>query len=639
MNHPNDNDRSSSSSSSSNSDSDSDGDEQEQSKRDIFAAVAADNVEALQDIFQKDHYANINVKTPFLETPLILAAKNNQVAMVEAILQNKNTHVNCQDIHGDTALHLAVRHNYLDVAKVLLRDWRTCIKVENNNNELVIHLICYKGHVELFQLLESYRDLNVTVPDILHYTPVMYVLLKLYDTSKALAPAYETLLQKLLTRGAVVFIPDIVERVEVIYKSFLHHPRFNVNGPLNKRYTLFSYCCNTGHVEMFQSLVQHPEFQRQNYTEHLLIALRHGHIPLCLEMLAHFAEEDDIAIVPEAFKYLAYDEDVVQIMDYLLQKDKVSIDQIIVKAVYYKRCDVIKNYVGRAHVSDFMLMYIMTNFKSMFYYLIENNCVANLNVHMTDHHGHTLLHLAVQYNYTVSLVKKLLRLGCDPNALNDNDQKALHFCTESNIDIDKLNLLLPVTTLHGPEVFHFLTIYVCVDTNLLVHLFKNVHWHTVYGPGLGKMPIYNYILLLEFLKTLDPHHRDCMVLHMLGGVQSRYLEVRAAIHATSLRHSHNTTDIYTLDDINPFQRIEIVQYGAPIHQKYKTLTYTTLLHLVKSHHSDQNSQSLLKDLTDPFDRTPLHTTTVFSTGEPLFLDCLIRTLIHKTTAKFGQSFI
>jgi hypothetical protein len=621
-----------------NEDENEDEDTVETQTRTIFAAIAADNVEALQQVFQSDHYANINVKTHFLETPLILAAKNNQLAMVEAILKIKNTHVNSQDIHGDTALHLAVRHNYLDVAKVLLHDWRTCIKVENNNNELVIHLICYRGHVELFQRLEAYRDLNVNVPDILHYTPIMYVLVKLYDT---LAPAYERLLQNLLTRGATIFIPDIVERVEVLYKFFLHHPRFNVNGPLNKHYTLFSYCCTTGNVEMFLNLMRHPAFQRQNYTEHLLMALRHGHLPLCLEMLAQQPEDDDVSIVPEAFKYLTYDEDVVQIMDFLLGKNKVTIEQILIKAVYYKRCDVIKTYVGRGHASDFMLMYIMSNFKSMFYHIIEHNCgISSLNVRMSDRHGNTLLHLAVQYNYTVTLLKKLLRLGCDPDALNHEGHKALHYCTENNIDIDKLNLLLPVTALHGTEVFNYLSIYVCIEKNLLVNMFKNVHWHTVYGPGLAEMPIYNYILLLEFLKTLDTSQRERMVLHMLGGAQSRYIEVRAAIHATSLYHSHNTTDIHTLEDINPFQRVEIVQYGPPIHQKYKTLTHTTLLHLIKSHHSHYHHQddlnSQLKHLTDPFDRTPLHTTTVFSTGEPLFLDCLLRALI---TAKLGHTFI
>ena len=524
-----------------NSSDDSDDTDDDNSET-IFTAVATNQITVLQDL---DPYANINVKTHLLETPLILAAKNNQLAMVEAILQNKHTHVNSQDVHGDTALHIAVRHNYTDVAKAILRDWRTCVKVENNNSEMVVHLVCYRGHVELFQLLESYRDLSVNTQDTLQYTPIMYVLLKLYDT---FAPAYEMLLQKLLSRGAVVLIPDIIERIELIYMYFLHHPHFNVNEPLNKRYTLFSYCCNTGNVGMFQSLVRHPEFRHQNYTEHLLIAVRHAHIPLCLEMLSYLFEQEEEDsyenITPDVFKYMSDDEHIVQIMDFLLEKQKVTVEQILVKAIYHKRCDVIKTYVGRAHVSDFMMLYIMTNFKSMFYYIIEHNCVPSFNVRMSDLHGNTLLHLAIQYNYTVSFMKKLLRLGCDPNAINQHGQKALHFCTESTIDTDKLNLLLPLTAVSGPEVFHILSIYICVEKHILVSLFKSVHWTTVYGLGLAEMPLYNFVLLLEFLKSLDHCQSECMILHMLGGAQSRYIEVRAAINATSLRHSQYHRHLY-----------------------------------------------------------------------------------------------
>lgn len=587
--------------------------------KNLFEAIAEDNTEALTDLLNGDNYVNINLKTARMETPLILAAKDNKLALVEIILNNKNTHINSQNIFGDTALHLAVRNNHLEVATRILQDWRTCINTENNNKERVIHLVCSKGHVELFYLLVSFRDLQVHVRDILQYTPVMYVMLKLYEQEAANAPtaAHAIWLHQLLDRGGVVEIPEILDEsdIPVLYPYFLHHNRFNSNANVNKRYSLFSYACHTGNVALFKALCQVPEFQRLNHADNVLIALQHAHIPMCIELLK---AEYVGTVMPEAFRTLAHDDDLIELLDYVLDAaGMVSVEQILVKAAYYKRFDVINHFMPRA--TDPMVMYIMTHFKSMFYYITDH---FPLNAHMKDTKDNTLLNLAVQYNYSACMVKKLLRLGVDPNVPNVFRKKPLYYCMDNHIDVESMNLLLPVTTLEATEIFNFLNMFVFVEKNQLVHLFKKVDWHTVYGPGLRDMPIYTFMLLVEFLKTLDQPGRHKMMLNMMGGSHARYIHVRRALESVSLLHSHNTTDIYTLDDINPCNRLEIVQYGPPIQHKYRTLTHTTLLHLIQSH---EKPATYLKHVTDPFDRTALFEATVYGTGEPLFLDCLIRT--------------
>ena len=592
----------------------------------VFEAIAEDNTENLTEILNGDNYVNINIKTARMETPLILAAKDNKLALVEVILNNKNTHINSQNIFGDTALHLAVRNNHLEVATRILQDWRTCINVENNNRERVIHLVCSKGHADLFYLLVSFRDIQVHVRDILQYTPVMYVMLKLYEQESAPTPTptpYAILLHQLLDRGGMVEIPEILDEsdgITVLYPYFLHHFRFNVNANVNKRFSLFSYACHTGNVPLFKALCQVSAFERLNHAEHVLIALQHAHIPLCVELLK---VEYVGSIVPEAFRTLTQDDDLIQVLDYVLDvAAKVSVEQILVKAVYYKRFDVINKYVLRA--SDTMIMYILTHFKSMFYYIVDH---YPLNAHMKDNKDNTLLNLAVQYNYSASMVKKLLRLGVDPNVPNMYHKKPLYYCIDSHIDVESMNLLLPLTTMESVEIFNFLSMFVFVENNQLVHMFKKVNWRTVFGPGLRDMPIYTFMLLLEFFKTLDQPGRNKMMLSLVGGSHEHYIQVCRALQCISLLHSHNTTDIHTLDDINPCNRLEIVQYGLPIQQKYRTLTHTTLLCLIQSH-DKPGTVSYLKHVTDPFDRSLLFEKTVYGTDEPLFIDCLIRTLLE-----------
>lgn len=593
----------------------------------LFEAIAEDNAEALTALINGDNYININIKSPRLETPLILAAKDNKLAIVEIILNNKNTHINSQNIFGDTALHLAVRNNHVEVATRILQDWRTNINVENNNNERVLHLVCSKGHVELFYFLVSFRDLQVHVRDILHYTPVMYVMLKLYEllsigagagAGTIQAQAHAKWLHQLLDMGAVVEIPDILDESDIplLYPFFIDHPRFNVNAPVNKRHSLFTYACHAGNVALFQALCRVPTFERLNHADNLFIALQHTHVGLCVEMLR---EEYVSNIMPEAFRMLAHDDDLIQILDYVLEEAKVvTPEQVLVKAVYYKRFDVINKYMSLA--SDSMIMYILTHFKSMFYYIMDH---YTLNADMKDTKANTLLNLAVQYNYSASMVKKLLKLGVDPNIPNMYNKKPLYYCIDNHIDMESMNLLLPVTTVEEVDIFNFLGIYVFIERDQLAHMFKRVNWLTVFGPGLGDMPIYTFMLLLEFFKTLDQAGRNKMMLNMMGGSHARYIHVRRALENISLLNSHNTTDICTLDEINPCNRLEIVQYGLPIQSKYRTLTHATLLHLIQSHEKP-NRTTYLKQVTDPFDRTPLFETMVFGTGEPLFLDCLIR---------------
>lgn len=608
----------------------------------ILAAATEDNVMELEEILvDGNKYVNINVKTPLvLDTPLLLAAKNNSVAMVEALLRNKNTHVNSQNAMGDTALHVALRHNYTTVASAILRDWRTCANVTNNNNETPAHLVCTKGNVELYALLETFRNVKLDERDILNFTPLMYVLLKLYERNSSTQLAYYYLLGRLLHRGARLEIPDMLEDVAVLYPFFITHPRVDVNTVvIHHRDTLFGYCCSTGNVDMFEALRHVPGFKWPHFITNLLMTVRRGHVALTVAMLrARKIKWHKLhLLLANMFRYVVYVDDLVTLLNCLRQKH-LTVEHILIKAVYFKRCDIINKYLLEQPeaVTDKMVIYIMTHLKIMFYAIVDHHHkLLLLNAHMHDTHGNGLLSLAVQFNYSGAMIIKLLRLGADPNQVNFYNQKALHFAISDNgshFDIEIMNILLPVTQLTPPEIFNMLNFYMFINKTLMVRLFKNMDWNGVYGAGLRNMPLFPYILLLEFFKTLHPRGqlRHAMLLSLLGGSHECYLAVQTALQGITLLHSHNTTDIVSLDDINPCGRLNIVQYGRPIQQKYRTLTHDSLVQLVifeEKNHRHYHSLKEIKDLTDPFDRSILCDNTVVTTGLPLMIDCLVRALL------------
>jgi hypothetical protein len=91
----------------------------------------------------------------------------------------------------------------------------------------------------------------------------------------------------------------------------------------------------------------------------------------------------------------------------------------------------------------------------------------------------------------------------------------------------------------------------------------------------------------------------------------------------SLKDSHNTVDICTLEEFKVSNNSTIIQYGKKIEGKYRTITLDTLVHLVVS-----LEDGYIVDVKDPFDRSILYNKIVNTTGLPIFLDCIVRHLLN-----------
>jgi hypothetical protein len=68
---------------------------------------------------------------------------------------------------------------------------------------------------------------------------------------------------------------------------------------------------------------------------------------------------------------------------------------------------------------------------------------------------------------------------------------------------------------------------------------------------------------------------------------------------------------------------DIIQYGIPINGKYKTLTLSSVIELVRQT-EDYVSLGYIKD---PFDRSSLHDQLSYPNGYPFFIEVLIRKLL------------
>jgi hypothetical protein len=91
----------------------------------------------------------------------------------------------------------------------------------------------------------------------------------------------------------------------------------------------------------------------------------------------------------------------------------------------------------------------------------------------------------------------------------------------------------------------------------------------------------------------------------------------------NLANEQGDFDIFTLEEFNINSKSSIIQYGNPIEGKYRTITIEILIKLV-----GYIEMGYLTDVKDPFDRSRLFNKKVYTTGLPIFIDCIVRRLLN-----------
>jgi ankyrin repeat protein len=566
----------------------------------------------IERLIYGDNYIEINTKNEYFETPLILAAKCNRPDILELILANNNTNVNLQDIYGDTALHIAIRKGYNEIAKLLLHDWRTNINLQNKNREYVVHLVCYRGDPELYGLLESFRDLNIAVKDILGYTPFMYAVLKLHKimssnitiinnksdiinsinnvshiinsiSNMRNISKVNSIITNLMDRGAIVEIPEILVDIGETWRYFINHPKFLVNSIIiNKCDNLLSYSCRVNDVELLKALINNDKFAFISYLDSLETSIRNNNIEICLELFKYYNKDpEQIYLCDTLFRYIMDSDNLIKLLDSLLGEAKINISNILINAINHDKMDVLWNY--------------------------------EIDINTIDNHNNTLLHLSIKNNSPLWSIKKLIKLGVNPNFTNKYDKTALDYAI-SKACPQYINILMPVTKILDIQKIRLIDMYLIIKPELLIDIIVDIDFNN---------DIYTdtYLDILEFTVTLTPINKKRMIIGLLGST-CKYLELLVGYKNISIRDSHNTEDILTLDPFDISNSITLIQYGKAICDKYKTITLEALVGLVKNHMG-----TYMYELLDPFDRSNICVSKVYPTNNSILLELLLRLLI------------
>jgi ankyrin repeat protein len=564
----------------------------------LDAVQYSNSVLVLEGIIYGDNYVNINTKNINKETPLMIAVKRNNIEFLEILLKNKNTQPNLQDINGDTALHIAIRNYYYDIAKLLLLDWRTDVNICNKNLETVVHLVCSKGDLELYKLLECYRDLDLTKRDILGYTPFMYCMLK----------PHRYIINSLLYRNAVVEVPNILDDIGNCWRWFIKHPNFNINSNIKKDTTLFGYSCYRKDVELLEEIFNIPNFiidttkcqqtvgaekpelaagpkglaLHGNLYNNIELALKGDNVQFIIELLKRIHSFIDSTVINLLFIHIYDDCSLIVILDYLLSVHVIDITYIVFQSITNSRLDVIEQYL----------------------------LCSTKNVN--DNYGNTILNLAVQKDIPINIVRKCLKIGTDPNIENNLDKKPLYYAIEKK-NKEYIELLIPVTKLTPEERVYLLEIHEYIRPDILVNI--------VPIDSLELFEVKHYSILIGLLDKIDKTTRK-QLLDRLIETPERCINLLVKLANISLKDSHNTDDIFTLEEFNIGNRSSIIQYGNPIGGRYRTITLESLLKLL-----EVLDEEYMIHVKDPFDRSFLFNKIVYTTGLPIFIDCIVRKLL------------
>jgi ankyrin repeat protein len=160
------------------------------------------------------------------QTPLHVAALMNRINLVEIFIQtcknNNNINIfNHKDIDGNTPLILAAENNNIEIIKLLLSA-ESEIDIENNKGDNVLHVTCKKGYVECVKLVCSPKVINIKNQE--GFFPIHLAVMK----------GFIEIVQYLLTQQCAINAKDNEGNTP------LHH------AFINKHYDIATLLCENG---------------------------------------------------------------------------------------------------------------------------------------------------------------------------------------------------------------------------------------------------------------------------------------------------------------------------------------------------------------------------------------------------------
>ncbi|PYH67112.1 ankyrin repeat domain-containing protein [Aspergillus vadensis CBS 113365] len=232
--------------------------------RDILASAlcwaAQHDHSPLAERLVREYHANVNAVHDG-NTPLLYAASDGSIKVVDALLASRQIQVNWRNAKGHSALWRAARYGYTDIVKRLLKQDNIKLNIaDRTQGTTPLAVAVIRGHAETVESLLTIRRVNVNIRDRRGWTPVFHAL------SRAISYGDRSILEMILTRpNADLLHQDEEGRTPLIYAvqhneasltvMLLRHPTSRTEPRDFHGRTALWYAVQQGNTDIIQLLL------------------------------------------------------------------------------------------------------------------------------------------------------------------------------------------------------------------------------------------------------------------------------------------------------------------------------------------------------------------------------------------------
>ncbi|OJZ80127.1 hypothetical protein ASPFODRAFT_148212 [Aspergillus luchuensis CBS 106.47] len=218
------------------------------------------NVSRLAERLVREYHGNVNAVHNG-NTPLLYAASNGSIKVVDALLASQQTQINWRNAEGQSALWCAAWYGYIDIVKRLLQQHHIQVNIaDRTRGTTPLAVAVIRGHAETVESLLTIRRVNVNIRDRRGWTPVFHAL------SRAISYGDRSILEMILTRpNADLLHQDEEGRTPLIYAvqhneasltvMLLRHPTSRTEPRDFHGRTALWYAVQQGNTDIIQLLL------------------------------------------------------------------------------------------------------------------------------------------------------------------------------------------------------------------------------------------------------------------------------------------------------------------------------------------------------------------------------------------------
>lgn len=138
----------------------------------MHIAAAKWDLEIFKQFASTPPHRNLNMPDGNGETPLHIAARSENIDIVEYLLSIPSVAVNAKDKIGRTTLHLACEKGHIDIVKRLLIDPSLYVNSPDRKGQTPLHLACGEGHIEVVWTLLANTQVDIEAKNADGLTPL-----------------------------------------------------------------------------------------------------------------------------------------------------------------------------------------------------------------------------------------------------------------------------------------------------------------------------------------------------------------------------------------------------------------------------------------------------------------------------------